>query len=434
VKPSRLPALPAPCRRAWLRATFALAGAGLAARAPASPGAAGGDGAAGVLPSARPAAGAAPSASADPVRRGRAIVLPRDHGAHLGSRIEWWYVTGWLRPGPAPRAGTGPGGAGTADAGAEAPGDPRALRGFQITFFRTRTGLAEDLGGRFAPRHLLFAHAALSTPATGRHEHEERIGRWSGEPVPSSRVRAALHDADLRLFDWTLRRQATGHGTLDARWDADFSTGTHRLQLRMARTQAVLLQGEAGWSRKGPQPQQASHYLSEPQLRVEGQVQGRDGAPEAVHGRAWLDHEWSDELLHPEAVGWDWIGINLDDGSALTAFRLRRADGSALWAGGSFRAAGAVAAPAFGPDEVVFTPGRIWRSPGSGAGYPVEWTVATPAGTHGVRALMDAQEMLGRSATGTVYWEGLSTLHAADGRRVGLGYLEMTGYAGRLVL
>jgi predicted secreted hydrolase len=133
-------------------------------------------------------------------------------------------------------------------------------------------------------------------------------------------------------------------------------------------------------------------------------------------------------------VGWDWIGINLDDGSALTAFRLRRADGSALWAGGSFRAAGAAAARAFGPDEVVFTPGRIWRSPGSGAGYPVEWTVATPAGTHGVRALMDAQEMLGRSATGTVYWEGLSTLHAADGRRVGLGYLEMTGYAGRLVL
>ncbi len=419
----RLPALPAPWRRAWLRAALALAGAGLAARAAVNTAAAAAPGTR--LPSAPgsapPASSLAPQAPADPVRRGRAIVLPRDHGAHLGSRIEWWYVTGWLRPGPTAQAGP-------------AGNDPRALRGFQITFFRTRTGLAEGLEGRFAPRHLLFAHAALSDPATGRHEHEERIARWAGDPAASNLARAATHDADLRLFDWTLQRRATGSGSLDARWDASFSTGTHRLQLHMTRTQPLLLQGEAGWSRKGPQPRQASHYLSEPQLRVEGQVQGRGGAAEAVHGRAWLDHEWSDELLHPEAVGWDWIGINLDDGSALTAFRLRRADGSALWAGGSFRTAGETTARAFGPDEVVFTPGRTWRSPGSGAAYPVEWTVATPAGTHVVRATMDAQEMLGRSATGTVYWEGLSTLHSADGQHVGLGYLEMTGYAGRLVL
>ena len=427
MKPRRTLETPAPRRRAWLRAALALAGAGLAHRAPASQGAAnvganahGATGAPGSAPAA-PTPGATSPTPADPVRRGRAIVLPRDHGAHPGSRIEWWYVTGWLRTGPTPAA----------EAAAD---DPRALRGFQITFFRTRTGLAEGLAGRFAPRHLLFAHAALSEPAAGRHEHDERIARWSGDPAASGLARAALHDADLRLFDWTLRRQASGGGALDARWDTRFSTGRHRLQLRMARTQPVLLQGEAGWSRKGPQPQQASHYLSEPQLKVEGRIEGHGSESEPVHGRAWLDHEWSDELLHPEAVGWDWIGINLDDGSALTAFRLRRADGSLLWAGGSFRAPGAAAARAFGPAEVVFRPGRAWRSPGSGASYPVEWTVSTPAGAYTVRALLDAQEMLGRGAAGTVYWEGLSTLHAADGRRVGLGYLEMTGYAGRLVL
>ena len=423
MKPRGASAPAASRKRAWLRAALALAGLALARQTSANPEAASGGGAS-AAPGPRPAApgsGDAAQQLADAVRRGRAIVLPRDHGAHLGSRIEWWYVTGWLRAGAAPQGGP-------------AVDDPRGLRGFQITFFRTRTGLAETLGGRFAPRHLLFAHAALSEPAAGRHEHDERIARWSGDPAASSLARAALHDADLRLFDWTLRRQPTGSGPLDARWDARFSTGQHRLQLRLARTQPVLLQGEAGWSRKGPQPQQASHYLSEPQLQVEGRIEGRGRAPEPVHGRAWLDHEWSDELLHPQAVGWDWIGINLDDASALTAFRLRRADGSVLWAGGSFRAAGALEARAFAPDEVVFRPGRVWRSPGSGASYPVEWTVATPAGTYTVRALLDAQEMLGRSATGTVYWEGLSTLHAADGRRVGIGYLEMTGYAGRLVL
>ncbi len=404
-------------RRAWLGAALALA---LPAGASTSP--SGGAG------------GRAADPTPDPVRRGRPIVLPRDHGAHLVSRIEWWYVTGWLQ--------TDPSVSGTGRRSDEAPSpalpappaDPRALIGFQVTFFRTATGLAAALPGRLAPRHLLFAHAALSFLAEGRHEHDERIARWNGDPRASPQARAALHDADLRLRDWMLRRDDAGPAPQRGRWSTRVTIARHALELQMSRTQPVLLQGEAGWSRKGPQPAQASHYLSEPQLAVRGRLVDPGGRAHAVQGRAWLDHEWSDELLHPEAVGWDWIGINLDDGSALTAFRLRRADGSALWAGGSFRAPGQTEARAFGPDEVDFTPGRVWRSPGSGARYPVEWTVRTPAGLHTLRALLVAQEMLSRGATGTVYWEGLSTLHAADGRRIGLGYLEMTGYAGRLVL
>jgi predicted secreted hydrolase len=307
---------------------------------------------------------------------------------------------------------------------------PRGLRGFQITFFRTRTGLAETLGGRFAPRHLLFAHAALSEPAAGRHEHDERIARWSGDPAASSLARAALHDADLRLFDWTLRRQPTGSGPLDARWDARFSTGQHRLQLRLARTQPVLLQGEAGWSRKGPQPQQASYYYSQPQLQAGGRLT-LQGQSFEVAGRAWLDHEWSEELLHPDAVGWDWIGMNLEDGSALTAFRLRRADGSALWDGGSWRAVGGEV-QAFEAGRTVFTPVRYWVSPLSGARYPVQWEVTCPAGRYTVRALIDTQELDSRTSTGAIYWEGLSELTDSRGQVLGRGYLEMTGYAQRL--
>jgi predicted secreted hydrolase len=74
-----------------------------------------------------------------------------------------------------------------------------------------------------------------------------------------------------------------------------------------------------GFSRKGPLPEQASHYYSRPQLRVSGSV---DGKP--VKGVAWFDHEWSTTVLDPSAAGWDWTGINLDDGSALVAFRIRR--------------------------------------------------------------------------------------------------------------
>ena len=150
-------------------------------------------------------------------------------------------------------------------------------------------------------------------------------------------------------------------------------------------------------------------------------------------GTGWLDHEWSDTLLDPQAVGWDWIGMNLDDGSALTAFRLRRADGSALWAGGSVRAPGQAVRP-FGPGEVRFVPGRRWTSAASRASYPVEWTVETPAGRFAVKALLDNQELDSRGSTGSVYWEGLSDLLDERGQRVGRGYLEMTGYAAALRL
>jgi predicted secreted hydrolase len=159
-----------------------------------------------------------------------------------------------------------------------------------------------------------------------------------------------------------------------------------------------------------------------------------DGAPARnAEGRAWLDQEWSDELLHAAAVGWDWIGFNLFDGGALTAFQLRRKDGSALWAGGSFRAAGG-AVRAFAADEVRCTPMRRWRSAATATEYPVEWRFETPAGTWQVRALLDAQELDSRTSTGSIYWEGLSELLDPQGRRVGLGYLEMTGYAAPLRL
>ena len=137
--------------------------------------------------------------------------------------------------------------------------------------------------------------------------------------------------------------------------------------------------------------------------------------------------------MDASAVGWDWIGINLFDGSALTAFVLRRRDGSALWAGGSFRRNGG-SVQAFGADQVQWKPGRSWRSPGSGATYPVHWVVTCPAGQFEVRALSDAQELDSRASTGAIYWEGLSELLDPHGRRVGSGYLEMTGYASALKL
>ena len=343
-------------------------------------------------------------AAEDRIDAARRLVFPRDHGAHPGARIEWWYATGWL----------------------QAPGEP--MVGFQVTFFRSRTGVAGALPGRFAPRQLLFAHAAVTDLARRRHRHAERLARWSGdEALPEAHARRA--DTQVGLGRWTLQRDPAG-GAYTARLAAP--EAGFALDLRLTPTQPLLLQGQAGHSRKGPQPQQASHYYSQPQLAVQAALT-LDGRARTLPGRGWLDHEWSDELLAAGAVGWDWIGINLDDGSALTAFRLRRADDSVVWAGGSHRGPdGAVRS--FAPDEVGFVALREWTSPDTGARYPVQWRVRTPAGGFELAALLDAQELDSRASTGTVYWEGLAELRAAGGGRVGLGYLEMTGRAQPLKL
>ncbi len=333
----------------------------------------------------------------------KALAFPRDRGAHPDFKTEWWYITG--------HCSTGSSVAKT------------AIRsfGFQLTFFRSRTGLAGRSTGRFGAGQLLFAHAALTDLAGQRLVHAERIARWNGDAA-APRAAASQVDTRVHIGDWRFEREASNYRAALADEGAAFG---YRLELTP--TQPLLLQGQDGYSRKGPDRAQASHYYSQPQLTVRGTLQ-HGGRTRPVRGGAWLDHEWSESVLPEGAVGWDWIGINLADGSALTAFQLRRADGSALWSGGSHRPRGG-AVRDFSGNEARFEPLTHWISGATRARYPVRWRVDTPAGRFEVRALVDAQELDGRNSTGTVYWEGLSGLFDAAGKRVGTGYLEMTGYA-----
>jgi predicted secreted hydrolase len=359
----------------------------------------------------------AAAAAAGPLRSAalapRRLAFPADFGAHPQQQIEWWYATGHLVESPGlPADSTSPAGA------------PEF--GFQITFFRRRTRVDPAHPSRFAARQLLFAHAAVTDLRRRRLRHDQRSARTGFGLAEFDTA-----DTRLELRDWSLVRS----GPVErSRYLAQLHSPAvgFGFRLDLQATQAVLLQGDAGWSRKGPQPDQASHYYSQPQLAVQGSLQ-LDSREFTVRGLAWLDHEWSDSALDAQAVGWDWIGMNLDDGSALTAFRLRRADHTTLYAGGSLRRLDG-AQRTFEAHEVRFVPARHWTSPHSAARYPVQWSVETPGGRFDVRALLDDQELDSRATTGAVYWEGLSELLDASGRRIGLGYLEMTGYAGALRL
>ena len=323
------------------------------------------------------------------VKPGHELQFPRDHGSHPHFRTEWWYLTGWVK-------------------------DARGTDlGIQITFFRNRPRLAEDNPSRFAPRQILFAHAALADSHTGKLLHDQRAAR-AGFGLAEAQERRT----DVAIDDWSLRQTASGYSASIAAREFEYA-------LDFKVTQPVLLQGDRGLSRKGPEPAQASYYYSQPHLAVSGSITIR-GEKREVSGTAWLDHEWSSEYLAGESAGWDWVGLNLADGGALMAFRMRDKRGGTLWAGGTLRAAdGRVRVLA--PGEVRFEPLRRWRSPRTQTEYPVALRVQTGNLEFELEPMMDDQELDSRASTGTIYWEGAVSAKSG-GRILGFGYLELTGY------
>jgi predicted secreted hydrolase len=295
------------------------------------------------------------------VRPHHELRFPRDDGAHPEFRTEWWYVTGWL-DGPL---------------------------GFQVTFFRARPEEQSANPSAFNPRQVLFAHAALSDPKRGHLLHDQRAAR-----AGFSLAEAETGRTSVWIDDWRLVQEGD-------RYRARIKAREFGFDFTFFASQLVL-QGDAGFSRKGLRPDEASYYYSRPQMNVVGSVDGKN-----VTGTAWLDHEWSSAYLAPEAAGWDWCGINMLDGSSFMGFRMRNKQGGVYYA----------------PPGVTMRPLRVWKSPRTGTEYPVSMQVNDLR----LEPLMDDQELDSRTSTGTIYWEGAVSAYRGD-TLVGRGYLELTGY------
>jgi predicted secreted hydrolase len=330
-----------------------------------------------------------------PVSAGHTLAFPADDGSHPQFRTEWWYLTGWLET------------------------DRGEALGFQITFFRTKPDVKQDNPSSFAPHQLLIAHCAISDPKRGRLWQDQRIRR-----AALGLADAREGDTDVWIEGWSLKQES--HGI-----KAEIVADDFAFHLILDETQQRLINGEAGVSRKGPSATAASYYYSLPHLRVAGTI-ARQGRTDQVKGEAWFDHEWSSEYLDAEATGWDWIGINLSDGSALMAFQIRGLQGEQRWSGGTFRDA-AGHTQIFAPPDIQFVAGRRWISPRTAISYPVEWHVRAGAHEFLLKPLLDDQENDTRLSTGAIYWEGAVRAFDQSGL-AGRGYLELTGYGERLRL
>ena len=333
----------------------------------------------------------------------RVITLPADHAAHPVYRLEWWYYTGNLQA-----------------------GDGRSY-GYQVTFFRVGVDPAPVNPSIFAVRDLYMTHVAITDLQAKHHRFADRLNRagpqWAG----------ARPDR-YEVWNETWRASLDGQGRHRVVADA----GTFALDLTLEAGKPVVLQGEGGYSRKGRDAGNASHYYSLTRMPTTGSLTV-DGRRVVVRGASWMDHEFGTSALDAGTRGWDWFALQLSDGRDLMLYRLRLDVGTQ----GQFSAGKLVERDGrsrhLSAGDFILTPGRQWRSPASGASYPVAWDVRVPvARLHlQVTAAVDAQELRTRRSTNVTYWEGSVRVAGEDAagpgspREVtGVGYLEMTGYSG----
>lgn len=328
-----------------------------------------------------------------------ALTFPADHGAHPAFRTEWWYTTGLL-----------------ADDGGH-------RFGFELTFFRQGIDPASPSPGssRLRARQVLAAHLAVVDVSHRRTRFAERVARAAG-----GLAAAAEGDLDVFVDTWEMRRLPTGVLVLEA---ADRDRGI-AVSLELEPEKPLVLEGDGAVSRKGPEPGNASAYVSFTRLAARGRLT-LDGRARPVHGEAWFDHEWGTSELGPDVVGWDWMGLRLGDGRELMIYRLRLADGGTAGESAGTLVAGDGSVRHLAAGEFSATPLTFWESPRTGARYPVAFRLRVPSAGLDLeaRALVADAELDARASTGTVYWEGPV---AVTGTLAGEGYAELVGYAGPL--
>lgn len=335
-----------------------------------------------------------------PALPGYRYQFPRDHASHPAFQTEWWYYTGHLKSG-------------------------ERWFGYELTFFRVGVDSARAPARSAWIREVLFAHLALTD------EHGRRF-----------------------LFDQRLTRPALGMAGADTaryrvwveEWSASLDPDgvTHRLHaltsgfgvdLRLRPDKPVVIHGTRGVSQKSAGLGRASHYLSFTRMSSEGRiVSGTDTL--AVTGTSWMDHEFGSNQLGGGQVGWDWFAIQLDDGSELMLYRLRRANGTVepMSSGTWIPRDGGTEHLPLAAFEI--TSDRTWKSPRTGAEYPARWRVRVPGrGLElSIEPVLPDQELVLEGPVGVRYWEGsVRVSGSARGRPVtGRGYVELTGYAGRV--
>jgi predicted secreted hydrolase len=334
---------------------------------------------------------------------GRRFSFPEDHFSHPNFKTEWWYYTGHLETEKGKRYG------------------------YQVTFFRF--GLRDRQDPNEAPpplfTDLYMAHFAISDVTAKRFTFRERINRGYDNKAGAATDRYLVWNEDWKVEgdDRDHRIEIKDRGT--------------ELRLVLKSLKPPILHGQNGLSQKGEGEGRASYYYSLTRMQTEGTIT-IGGKPEKVRGISWMDHEFGSNQLREDQTGWDWFSIQLDNQTELMLYLLRRKDGSVdpYSSGTLVKADGATKHLELKNFNIEVL--QRWKSPKSGADYPAKWKVTVPADEIEVdlTPAFSDQELITSRSTRVTYWEGAVRIAGTiRGKQVsGEGYVELTGYAGKLKL
>ncbi|HJU05931.1 MAG TPA: lipocalin-like domain-containing protein [Nitrospiraceae bacterium] len=327
--------------------------------------------------------------------------FPRDHGSHDQFRTEWWYYTGHLRV-----------------------ADGRQF-GYELTFFRrgVENDSAQMNPSRWAIHHLYLAHFALSDHGDQTFHYAEKV----------SRAGLGKAGADTgRLHVWIDQWKADSPNPESIRHHLEASTEAFSLHVDLDPQKPPIVHGRNGISRKGKTAGQASHYYSMTRLVTTGAIT-MNGERLPVTGISWMDHEFGSGSLGDDQVGWDWFSLQLDNGTEIMLYLLRRrvntvdpvSSGTLVLSDGR-------------TEHLTLSDVQVetlshWDSPASGARYPSRWRLSIPRVHLSLEVVprQPNQELVTTKSTQVTYWEGaVSASGHMDHHSVsGQGYVELTGYA-----
>ena len=362
------------------------------------------------------------------------LTFPADFGPHQQFRHEWWYFTGRLQ-------GT------------------QGEFGFELTFFRF--ALAPPADASAGPRTSVATPAPASAPALASapipvagltaskwRARELYAAHFAVTDLPRGRFHSAVRTARAALGlsgagssplqvwvrDWSLVEQVLPdaadeglQGGALPRWTLRAADADYALSLDLRAASGPVLNGDAGFSRKAEESGAASEYYSIPRLAAHGTL-WRAAQPQAVSGEVWLDREWGSGVLGAGQEGWDWFALQLDDGSALMFYALRRHGGAYdLHSAGTWVDAGGRPQPLAAADVQIDVRDH-WLSPRGGR-YPAGWQLRVPR----LQLLLAIHPVLADQELEAVprYWEGAVDATGTRGARslTGRGYVELVGYA-----
>lgn len=345
--------------------------------------------------------------------------------AHEEASLEWWFFQGWFQ------------------------GESTGLRHFMVAYFQQRDHASS--ADRPTGHTLLLSHLNQETLA---HSYRSQISPEVSDLIYHYREEIKGADFDNAMID-DLMDEIHTYGPprpivennapvisttdrLDVKWaDMGIRQAGEQLILKYdapdnhlpcrfvlsPRSERIFNELDAG-------QEQSMAYASIPRMTLEGIAAGSP-----IVGEAWFDHQWGDyawltaDGCRRQVLGWDWFGINLDDGSHLLLLIHRDAKNQRILNQNAVYVA---------PDgcsrqlsSFHAKPFYHWKSPTTLSEYPLGWRIDLEEidTSLTVTPLADDQELALFGVMRSL-WEGACTVKGTKQGATVLGRarLELHGY------